>query len=104
MNYIESVDIEGFWGEHPISFNFHDDVNFIIGINGSGKTTAVNMVVAALTADFSELDRLEFSKITIKLKSKGSRKKPSVTISKKPNKEGPFPSIQYEIKDLDVRG
>tara|TARA_R110000868_G_C10967082_1_gene769239 strand:- start:8566 stop:9840 length:1275 start_codon:yes stop_codon:yes gene_type:complete len=99
MNYIESVDIEGFWGEHPISFNFHDDVNFIIGINGSGKTTAVNMVVAALTADFSELDRLEFSKITIKLKSKGSRKKPSVTISKKPNKEGPFPSIQYEIKE-----
>jgi predicted ATP-binding protein involved in virulence len=99
MNYIESVDIEGFWGEHPISFNFHDDVNFIIGINGSGKTTAVNIVVAALTADFSELDRLEFSKITIKLKSKGSRKKPSVTISKKPKKEGPFPSIQYEIKE-----
>ncbi len=99
MNYIENVNIEGFWGEHSISFNFHDDVNFIIGINGSGKTTAVNIVVAALMADFSELDRLEFSKITIKLKSKGSRKKPSVTISKKPNKEGPFSSIQYEIKE-----
>lgn len=99
MNYIENVNIEGFWGEHSISFDFHDDVNFIIGINGSGKTTAVNIVVAALTADFSELDRLEFSKIIIKLKSKSSRKKPSVTISKTPNKEGPFSSIQYEIKE-----
>jgi predicted ATPase len=99
MNYIESVEIEGFWGEHSINFNFHDDVNFIIGINGSGKTTAVNIIVAALTADFSELDHLEFSKITIKLKSKTSRKKPSVTINKKANKHGPFPLIQYEIKE-----
>ena len=99
MNYIENVKIEGFWGEHSINFDFHDDVNFIIGINGSGKTTAVNIIVAALMADFSELDRLEFSKITIKLKSKNSRKKPSVTINKKPNKEGPFSSIQYEIKE-----
>lgn len=99
MNYIENVNIEGFWGEHSLNFNFHDDVNFIIGINGSGKTTAVNIVVAALTADFSKLDRLEFTKITIKLKSKHSRKKPSIAIIKEPNKEMPFSSIKYEIKE-----
>lgn len=99
MNYIEKVTIEGFWGERTLIFDFNDDVNFIIGINGSGKTTAVNIVVAALTADFSELDSLEFSKIEIKLKSKNSRKKPSVTITKNDVKEQPFASIEYEIKE-----
>lgn len=99
MNYIEKVTIEGFWGERTLTFDFNDDVNFIIGINGSGKTTAVNIVVAALTADFSELDSLEFSKIEIKLKSKNSRKKPSVLITKNNTKEQPFASIEYEIKE-----
>jgi predicted ATPase len=99
MNYIESVNIEGFWGERFLNFDFNDDVNFIIGINGSGKTTAVNIVVAALTANFTELDRLEFSKITIRLKSKSSRKKPSVVITKTNDEEMPFASIQYEVKE-----
>ncbi|ELN6869684.1 AAA family ATPase [Vibrio parahaemolyticus] len=99
MNYIDNVKVEGFWGERTLEFNFHDDVNFIIGINGSGKTTAINIIVAALTAEFSELDRLEFSKITIKLKSTTTRKKPSVIITKKPNDNTPFSSIEYEIKE-----
>jgi len=99
MNYIDSVKVDGFWGERTLDFDFHDDVNFIIGINGSGKTTAINIVVSALTANFHELDRLEFSKITIRLKSKSSRKKPSITISKTTEKGRPFSSIVYEIKE-----
>jgi len=99
MNFVESVTVEGFWGERILSFDFHDDVNFVIGINGSGKTTAINIIVAALKADFSELDRLEFSKIFIKLKSNSSRKKPSVVITKTPSTETPFSSIVYEIKE-----
>jgi len=99
MNYIENVKVEGFWGEYSLEFDFNDDVNFLIGINGSGKTTAVNLIVAALTANFSELDRIEFSKITIRLKAKSSRKKPSVIITKKPGKGIPFSSIVYEIRE-----
>jgi predicted ATP-binding protein involved in virulence len=99
MNYIDSVKVEGFWGERALEFNFHDDVNFIIGINGSGKTTAINIVVSALTANFQELDRLEFSKIVIKLKSSASRKKPSITINKTTEKDRPFSSIVYEVKE-----
>ena len=99
MNYIDSVKVEGFWGERTLEFNFHDDVNFIIGINGSGKTTAINIVVSALTANLHELDRLEFSKILIKLKSSGSRKKPSITINKTAEKDKRFSSIIYEVKE-----
>lgn len=99
MNFIDSVTVENFWGEHNLEFNFHDDVNFIIGINGSGKTTVIDLIVAALTANFSELDRLEFSRLQIKLRSKGSRKKPTITITKKPPKAGPFPSIEYAVSE-----
>ncbi|MFQ3281020.1 AAA family ATPase [Reinekea sp.] len=99
MNLIDSVIVDGFWGERSLEFNFYDDVNFVIGINGSGKTTAINIIVAALGADFQELDRLEFSKITIKLKSRSNRKKPSITITKKPNRETPFSSVEYELKE-----
>src|SRR6187551_754774 len=99
MNIIDSVEVEGFWGSRTLKFKFHDDVNFIIGINGSGKTTAVNIIVAALTANFTELDRLEFDSINIKLKSKTNRKKPSVLITKKQNSKTPFASIEYEIRE-----
>lgn len=99
MFIIDKVTVENFWGEKFLQFDFHDDVNFIIGINGSGKTTAIRLIVAALNADFISLDRLEFSKITINLKSNNSRKKPSVTISKKPEGESLFSSIVYEVRE-----
>ncbi len=99
MNFIDKVTVDNFWGEHSLEFDFHDDVNFIIGINGSGKTTVINLIVAALTADFTELDRLEFSRLEIKLKSRESRKKPTIVISKKSLKQGPFSSIEYAISN-----
>ena len=99
MNFIDKVTVDEFWGEHSLEFDFYDDVNFIIGINGSGKTTVINLIVAALTANFAELDRLEFSRIEIKLKSRENRKKPTIVISKKPLKQGPFTSIEYAVSD-----
>lgn len=97
MNFIDKVTVDDFWGEHSLNFDFYDDVNFIIGINGSGKTTVINLIVAALTANFVELDRLEFRRVSIKLKSNRSRKKPTIVITKKPMKEGPFSSIEYAV-------
>lgn len=99
MNFIDKVTVDEFWGEHSLEFDFNDDVNFIIGINGSGKTTVINMIVAALTANFAELDRLEFRRIEIKLKSNESRKKPTIVISKRPLKKGPFTSIEYAVRN-----
>ncbi|WP_432760527.1 AAA family ATPase [Pseudomonas aeruginosa] len=99
MHIIDTVTMEGFWGDRTLSFKLNEDVNFIIGMNGSGKTTAVNLIVAALTADFNELDRHDFSKITIKLKTENGRKKPSVTVIKTASKDTPFATITYEIKE-----
>ncbi|WP_348686680.1 AAA family ATPase [uncultured Cobetia sp.] len=96
MNFIDEVIIEGFWGDRVIKFELNDDINFIIGVNGSGKTTMVNLIVAALMVDVIELDRLDFTKITIKLKSRHSRKKPSVIISKEGDD---YHIVSYIIKE-----
>ena len=35
---LNHIDIE-IWNKHHVQFQPHDDVNIIMGINGSGKTT-----------------------------------------------------------------
>ncbi|EDC1217802.1 ATP-binding protein, partial [Salmonella enterica] len=39
MFRLSSVKIEGFWGRLNASCSFNEDVNIIIGRNGTGKTT-----------------------------------------------------------------
>ena len=70
MNKIEKVKIENFWGDKTVTLKLKDDVNFLIGVNGSGKTTIINLIAATLKADFSTLDRVQFKKIRIDLKPK----------------------------------
>ncbi|WCN08969.1 AAA family ATPase [Marinomonas mediterranea] len=99
MNFIQKVIISGFWGDRDLSFDFNEDVNFLIGINGSGKTTAINLIVATLRADFSVLDKIDFDKISITLKESNGRKKPEVSVLKKEISGVPFRSIEYRIKN-----
>jgi recombinational DNA repair ATPase RecF len=51
MNTIDTVTIVNFWGDKQVVIKFRDDVNFLIGVNGSGKTTIINLVAATLKAD-----------------------------------------------------
>ncbi len=67
MSTLESAVLEGVWGERNISLTFHPDVNFLIGVNGSGKTTIINLIAAALTGDHESLARIPFSRISCRL-------------------------------------
>ncbi|RRW44136.1 DUF2813 domain-containing protein, partial [Pseudomonas luteola] len=58
MAIIEKVEIKGFWATHEVSINFNEDVNFLIGINGSGKTTILNLISACLNT--RRLPRFEY--------------------------------------------
>lgn len=53
-----------------LDFNvsFREDVNFIAGLNGCGKTTALNMIVAMLTPSFDTLFNMQFSSAFLSLK------------------------------------
>lgn len=99
MNNIKSVKITGFWGDREFTLPLHSDVNFLIGMNGTGKTTAINLIAAALNADFRTLDRISFNTIEIQLTEIGGSKKPSIFVLKEPIKNLPFSKISYLIKD-----
>ncbi|HDZ78152.1 MAG TPA: AAA family ATPase [Gammaproteobacteria bacterium] len=99
MNKIDRVEIAGFWGNRELAIDFFSDVNFFIGVNGSGKTTVINIIAAALAADFPTLDRLPFKTIRIELSEVGGRKKPSIEVEKVENEDTPYASITYRIKE-----
>lgn len=99
MNYIESVFIDGFWGRKQVFLKLRDDLNFIIGPNGSGKTTIINLISAALRADIPALYAVQFDKITIILKAIGANRKPVIEVEKiVDQKMGSF-ELQYTIRE-----
>lgn len=100
MNKIASVHIEDFWGDKKVDLEFKDDVNFLIGVNGSGKTTIINLIAAALNADFPTLDRFQFRKLHIKLRDPNKPKggQVFVEVEKTDKKTSPFPNIIFKVK------
>jgi ABC-type lipoprotein export system ATPase subunit len=97
--YLHKAVISGLWGTRKaLHIPLDRKVNFIIGKNGTGKTTVINILAAALTADFERLDRLPFSSIQITLATKGSRKRPSIEVIKQQKKDLPYFDISYKIR------
>jgi len=86
MHRLKSVEIMDLWGKNNFKLDFNRDLNFLIGENGSGKTTVVNLVAATLKLDYPTLERVPFSQITLVLQSEQNEKI--------------FPKIQV-IKEID---
>jgi len=97
MHHIEKVAITGFWESYNFEFKLFPEVTFLIGPNGTGKTTLINLIAAALTADFSTLDRIPFKKVVIYLKSFDNFNAPRITISKMRKGDRPFEYVEYTI-------
>jgi predicted ATPase len=95
MSILKTFTVSRLWGEKDLSLSFHEDVNFLIGTNGSGKTTVINLIAAALSADFQTLDRVNFRKIEIQL---SGQEHAVIEIIKKPERKTPFLGITYRFK------
>lgn len=102
MNILEEITIDALWGEHRAHLTLRPDVNFLIGPNGCGKTTIINLVVAALTADFRPLVQTPFKRIIIKMKEVSGRRKPIIQLDKQRNEKTGAISILYKIKDFST--
>lgn len=100
MRKIESVIIENFWGDKTVKLKFNDEINFLIGVNGSGKTTIINLIAASLKADFSTLDKAQFSKIRVNFFEDSKIKNDSayIEVTKREKEASLFPNIIFNIK------
>ena len=98
MFHVDSIKITGFWGRYTITTPLQPNVTFFIGENGTGKTTLINLIAAALSADFLTLDKLSFRTVEIKLRSKEDKRLPRITVSKKREKNTGLESIEYQVR------
>lgn len=94
---IESVSIEQLWMKHNINLVLHHDINFLTGVNGSGKTTVINLIVAVLTTDLQYLYRTKFKSISISIRPEGSTNPSSVMVEKKLSKDNIGEILIYTI-------
>lgn len=95
MYKVLEVTIDGFWNEFKAHGVFKDDVNIVIGKNGSGKTTFMNILHAVLSVDIDALDENDFTVAIIKLHD-GNKVK-TIKAEKREIKDSPFPLIVYQI-------
>ena len=51
-----AIAIKNLWGNKTFSIKFNEDVNIFSGINGSGKTTILDIIYSVFTGDFQDED------------------------------------------------
>src|SRR5579872_5633341 len=55
----------GIHGYLNLDIKFHSDLTFLTGINGSGKTSALNAIVALISPDLRILATLEYQSLVL---------------------------------------
>lgn len=96
---IEHVEVTEFLGGTTVSAHFDADTNFIIGLNGTGKTTLINLIRACLECDSVALVNMPFKAITIKFKNTTGRNKPILTTAKTYQNFPSSPVIEYYFRE-----
>lgn len=95
MHKIQSVKIDGFWQRFDSFCSFNDDVNIIIGRNGTGKTTFMNILHSILSLDIDGINNNDFNSAEIKLKE--GKKYKTIKIKKIEKETSPYSFIEYQI-------
>ena len=99
MYVLKQVRISRLWGQKELPIDLHPDVNFLIGTNGSGKTTVINLIAAALSADIPTLDRINFQNIELQLVNpEKPKEKARVLVVKEPKPESLTPNLTYAVR------
>jgi len=66
---VESCKMVGLWGRSSFEIDFDPHINFIIGDNGTGKTSVINFLNSCLSVDFFNIQNTPFSSFTVVLKN-----------------------------------
>ena len=98
MYFINRINITGFWGEKKVDIKFGQTENFLIGVNGSGKTTIINLLAGCIEADFYTLDRIQFDKVTVFLKGSTNKKnRARIVVTKEENEKNHIKTFCFKF-------
>jgi ABC-type lipoprotein export system ATPase subunit len=97
MFKVKTIEIDGFWHEYKAKSQFKEDVNIIIGNNGTGKTTFMNIMHAVLAVDIDALYENFFKTVTITLVD--GAKNRTISAKRIELDSSPFPIIEYRISN-----
>lgn len=95
MYTIHSVEIDGFWQRLNAKCTFNNDVNIIIGRNGTGKTTFMNILTSILSVDLEGINNNDFK--TAELVLRDGRRNKKIRVVKKESLSSPFLVIEYQV-------
>lgn len=101
MLIIKSIHIEGIWGYKKINCNFHRNVNILIGKNGIGKTTILNLLSSTINVDTETLHNISFDKLTIDFYDEHDSNS-KITFEIKRFMKNERPMISYEFTGIDI--
>ena len=59
-------------GHLDINLDFHNDCSFLTGINGSGKTTVLNLISSLITPNWELLSWYKFEQLKLKIQNSGN--------------------------------
>ncbi|PPU26846.1 AAA family ATPase [Xanthomonas arboricola] len=96
MYKIKSVNVVGLWHRHDVKCSFDRDINVVIGRNGTGKTTFMNVLHGILAADIDIILENQFESATIILEDEKGRKK-TIKAIKHEDASKPFPFVEYKV-------
>lgn len=102
--FIEKLEIKNLHGIYNYVINFNEDLTFIYGENGCGKTTILNIVSSIVTGKIYNLFSYKFSEITLTY-SINKKIFEEITISKKDDAYVIFLSeddIEEEIEEIEL--
>ncbi len=68
-----SLSTENLFGTLNLDLNFFDDLNLLVGINGSGKTSALNVIDWLLTPNLPKLAIHSYDKLSLTLEIEGKQ-------------------------------
>jgi len=80
-------------GYLPIDIKFFEGLTFITGLNGSGKTSALRLLMALLTPNIEELGSISYSTATVSVIDAGK----TIEVSAKKTPDG----VQIAVSTLD---
>jgi predicted ATPase len=69
------------YGYLDFDIEFNKDLSFIVGVNGSGKTTVIRLIQALLTASARELNLIEFKRAALEVADDRTRKTISAEVT-----------------------